>query len=130
MNTQAHGTLSRIEKGPVAPPPRLARHLQNIVDVVAAWPGVMTTVHWHFADHSRVDGVDFYLGEQELGHLHLDGEIHLASNPPLGEALIAEGAAKPFRYLRGWVEARAQRIGEDAAVALFRRNYERLQTSN
>ena len=127
MNNQANGTLSRAEKGPVMPPPSVDAPLQSIVDVVASWPGIDTTVHWDLFDKSRIDGVDFYLDEEELGHLHLDGSIHLATSPSLGRALIAEGAARPFRYQQGWVEERVQRIGPQAAIALFRRNYEQLQ---
>jgi hypothetical protein len=127
MKSEARGTLPRAAKGPVAPPPALDGPLQTIVDAVAGWPGVNTTVHWHLTDRSRVDGVDFYVGEEELGHLHLDGSIHLATSPALGKAMIAEGVAKPFRYQQGWVEEQVRRIGTDAAIALFRRNYEHLQ---
>jgi hypothetical protein len=126
MSNQAIGTLDREQKGRVAPPPTLQEPLQSIVDAVASWPGVVTTVHWHPADRSRIDGVDFYLADQELGHLHLNGDIHLATCPELGHALIAEGVAQPFRYLPGWVEAQVRRVGSAAAIALFRRNYERL----
>ena len=129
MNMKTPGTLARNDKGPVAPAPILESALQAVVDAVAAWPGVATTVHWHLSDRSRVDGVDFYVAEEELGHLHLDGEIHLATSSDLGTALITEGTAKPFRYQPGWVEENVRRIGPDAAVALFRRNYERLQTA-
>jgi Family of unknown function (DUF5519) len=66
--------------------------------------------------------------DKELGHLHLDGSIHLATSPALGKALISEGIVKPFRYQQGWVEEQVRRIGPDAAVALFRRNYELLKT--
>jgi hypothetical protein len=128
MNIPARATLPRTEKGPVAAAPALSGPLQAIVDTVASWPGVDATVHWHFANQSRVDGVDFYVHEEELGHLHLDGSIHLATSPDLGKALIAEGAAKPFKYQPGWVEEQVKRIGPDAAVALFRRNYEHLRT--
>ena len=127
MNRRAIGTLPRDQKGPVAPAPKLDGVLGTVVDTVSSWPGVETTVHWHLCDHTRVDGADFYLGDDELGHLHLDGVIHLASDPGLGSALVSEGAAKPFRHVRGWVEAEARRIGADAAVALFRRNYDQLQ---
>lgn len=130
MKTQAIGTFDREQKGRVAPPPTLQKSLQSIVDAVSSWPGVVTTVHWHYADRSRIDGVDFYLADQELGHLHLDGEIHLATSPDLGKALIAEGVAQPFRYLPGWVEEQARRIGTTAAIALFRRNYERLHSDS
>jgi Family of unknown function (DUF5519) len=128
MQTRASGTLPRTAKGPVAPPPAIEGPLQAIVDAVASWPRVNTTVHWHLTDRSRVDGIDFYVDEEELGHLHLDGSIHLATNASLGNALIAEGAAKPFRYQHGWVEQQAGRVGADAAIALFRRNYEALQS--
>ena len=59
--------------------------------------------------------------------MHLDGSIHLATSPSLGRDLVAGGLAKPFRYQEGWVEEQVQRIGADAAVALFRRNYEQLR---
>ena len=121
--------LTRAEKGPVAPPPALGGSLQDIVDQVASWSGVITTVHWHFSDHTVVDGVDFYVGEEELGHLHLDGSIHLATRPALASKLIEEGAAAPFRYQRGWVEAQAGRIGQGAAIDLFRRNYDFVKSS-
>ena len=127
MNDEARATLPRAAKGPVAPPPVLDGALQVVVDAVSAWPGISTTVHWYLFDQSRVDGVDFYLGEEELGHLHLDGSIHLATPSGLGRALVAEGAARPFRWQPGWVEAQVRRIGTDAAIALFRRNYEHLR---
>ena len=127
MNTRALGTLPRSAKGPIAAAPPLEGPLQAVVDAVAGWAGVNVSVHWHLVDRSRVDGVDFYVGDAELGHVHLDGSIHLATHPALGDALIAEGAARPFRYQAGWVEERVGRIGPDAAVALFRRNYEALR---
>lgn len=127
MTALAKGTLPRADKGPVRPPPLIDPPLQAVVDVVAGWPGIETTVHWHLFDKSRVDGVDFYLADEELGHLHLDGSIHLATNPSLGAALISEGVAKPFRYQQGWVEEQVGRTGHDAAVALFRRNYDHLR---
>ncbi len=119
--------MRRSAKGPVVAPALLDHELQSIVDAVATWQGINTTVHWHLVDRSRVDGVDFYFGEEELGHLHLDGSIHLATSSLLAKTLISEGAARPFRYLQGWVEENARRIGTEAAVALFRRNYVRLQ---
>jgi hypothetical protein len=128
MSTIAVGTLPRDQKGRVAPPPVLAKPLQDVVDVVSAWPDVDTTVHWHFNDKNRVDGVDFYTMDKELGHIHLDGDIHLATSPTLGNSMIAEGVAKAFPYLRGWVEENVMAIGTAASVELFRRNYEALQS--
>ena len=127
MSTSAVGTLPRDQKGRLGPPPALATPLQDVVDVVSAWPDVETTVHWHFNDKTRVDGVDFYWMQKELGHIHLDGSIHLATSPSIGSSMIEEGVAKAFPYLRGWVEENVVVIGADAAVELFRRNYEALQ---
>ncbi len=124
--TQALGTMSRADKGPVAPPPALIGSLATVASAVSLWPGVKTTTHWHFSDRSRVDGVDFYVNEEELGHLHLDGSLHLATNPKLGQALVAAGRAQRFPYQRGWVCADVDSIGAQAAIRLFERNYDEI----
>ena len=120
------GPRARPDKGPITPPPVLAEPMRTVVDIVAGRPDVITTTHWHRYRASQVDGVDFYVGEEELGHIHLDGAIHLATSPTQGAALMAENRARPFRHVRGWVEEEIRRIGADAAVALFRYNYDRL----
>ena len=127
MIEQAQDTLPRSAKGPVAPPPLLPGDLQAVVDAVAAWPEVQATMHWHFSDQSRVDGVDFYVGDDELGHLHLDGSMHLATTAALQADLIGESVGVPFPYARGWTQGSVHRLGVAGATALFRRNYERLR---
>ncbi len=127
MTQQALSTLPREAKGPLAPPPTLDGPLQAVADAVAAWPEVKATTHWRLDDQSRVDGIDFYVGRNELGHIHLDGSIHLATAPELGAALVAEGLGRPFPWARGWTMASIDRLGANAAVALFRRNYDRLR---
>ncbi len=127
MTKQALSTLPREAKGPLAPPPALVGRFQAVADAVAAWPEVEATIHWHFSDQSRVDGADFYVGADELGHIHLDGSIHLATTPELGAELVAEGLGRPFPWARGWVMASIDRLGVEAAVALFHRNYDRLR---
>lgn len=126
MNERALGTMDRADKGPVTPPPALEGALGTVAEAIASWPEVITTAHWDPFNASRVDGVDFYAGGEEIGHLHLDGSIHLATSPSLGGALVAGGLALPFPYAHGWVQEQVQTIGSDAAIALFRRNYERL----
>lgn len=121
---RAVGTMARADKGPVAPPPALDGALGTVADAVAGWRGVISTAHWHLVHTTQLDGVDFYVGERELGHIHLDGSIHLATSPALGSALVAEGLARPFRFAHGWVEERISVIGPDAAIALFQCNYE------
>ena len=130
MNEVALGTLARADKGKVAPPPALEGPIGEAAQVVMGWPDVIATTHWNLFDPSRVDGIDFYVGEQELGHIHLDGELHLATSPGLGAALVGEKRARAFRYQRGWVCESVERIGPDAAVALFRRNYDALKAGS
>ena len=127
MMEDAPSTLPREAKGPMAAPPRLQGDLQAVVDRVAAWPGVEASTHWHFADQTRIDGVDFYVDGDELGHLHLDGSIHLATSPTLSAELVGEGLGSPFRYARGWTQSRVGRLGLEGATAFFRRNYDRLR---
>jgi hypothetical protein len=111
----------------MAAPPPLQGGLKAIAELIAAWPGVQATTHWHLADQSRADGVDFYVGKEELGHIHLDGSIHLATSPALSAKMVAEGLGRSFPYARGWTSSNVAHLGVEGAVALFRRNYERLQ---
>ena len=127
MIEQALSTLPREVKGPLAPPPILGGSIQAVADAVAGWPEVEATTHWHLNDQTRVDGIDFYVGPDELGHIHLDGSIHLATTPDLRAEMVAEGVGRPFPWARGWTLARIDRLGVDGAVALFRRNYDRLR---
>ena len=127
MTDQALSTLPREAKGPFAPPRVLGGTIQLVADAVAAWPGVVASTHWRLDDQTRVDGIDFYVGPDELGHIHLDGSIHLATTPELGAEMVAEELGKPFPYARGWTAATISRLGVGAAVALFRRNYDRLR---
>lgn len=127
MTEQAHSTLAREAKGPLAPPPVLDGMIRAVADAIAAWPEVEATTHWHLYDRTRVDGIDFYVGPDELGHVHLDGSIHLATPPSLGAELVAEGLSRPFRWAAGWTLSSVDRLGVDDAVAIFRRNYDRLR---
>ena len=130
MTDKALSTLPREAKGRVAPPPALMGKLKTVADAVTTWPDVEATVHWRFDQPNRVDGIDFYVGSDELGHIHLDGSIHLATTLRLGAELVAEGAGQPFVWARGWTTASIHRLGVDRSVALFRRNYDRLRTSS
>ena len=127
MTEQAFDTLPRKAKGRLAPPPTLGGAAQVVADAVAAWPEVEATMHWHLHDPDRVDGIDFYVGADELGHIHMDGSIHLATTPGLRAALVAEGLGRPFRWARGWTLASIDQLGAAAAVSVIRRNYDRLR---
>jgi hypothetical protein len=96
--------MKRSEKGRFAPPPTLEpAHAQALSETLAAWPDVHARTHWFLGDESTVDGADFYVGEDELGHLHLDGEAHIAVGLELRDALVRAKLARPFAFSRAFV---------------------------
>ena len=126
MVERAKNTMPRSKKGPVVPPPALSGALAAVAEKFTSWPEVIATGHWTFYKPRRIDGIDFYVGDEELGHIHLDGDLHLATSPGLANAMISKGLAKPFQYQEGWVHEDIAMIGAPAAIALFRSNYERI----
>lgn len=125
MAERTSGTMPRANKGPLVAPPPLDGVMGTVAAAIARWPGVIATGHWDLNDATRIDGVDFYVGEDELGHIHLDGSIHLATNSSLGGSLVAEGLAFRFPYARGWVQHQMENLDASTAIALFKRNYDR-----
>ena len=114
------------DKGRYAPPPALPKHAQTVADAIAAWPEVHARTHWLLGDETEIDGADFYLGENELGHLHLDGEAHVAVSKRMRDALIGAGLAEPFEWSRAFVVKAIHRASDvQLAEALFRLSYDR-----
>ena len=93
------------EKGRYAPPPRLPRFAQQVSEGVGAQAKVEARTHWRLGNEEVIDGADFYLGEEELGHLHLDAEAHVAQTKAVRDALVASGLAQPFRWSPHFVTA-------------------------
>ena len=131
MTIRQKGTMSLPQKGKLQSVPRLADTFEGVSLRIQAWPGIVAATHWHLYHRSQVDGADFYVGDAELGHIHLDGEVHLATTPELRAPLVAAGLARPFTYggsYSGWVEASIKSPADARrAVFLFRLNYDRLQ---
>lgn len=96
------GTMARSEKGRVAKPPRLPAAAQRVADDVAALPGVIVQAHWEIGSQTEVNGTDFYVGEEELGHIHLDGEAHIPLGPLAADVVKAK-LARPFRWNAAFV---------------------------
>ena len=96
-------TMSRTAKGRVAPAPRLGAEAQAVADDVAALPLVTVQAHWEIGSQTVVNGTDFYVGEHELGHIHLDGEAHVPVGRALADALVAAKLARRFRWNRDFV---------------------------
>ena len=119
------------EKGPIKPAPVLAGPGQKTAEAIRSWPAVISATHWDLFNRSRVDGADFYVGEAELGHIHLNGEVHLAATNGLGVALLQQGLVSPLPYGKAygdWVSFMIRTDSDaDHATYLFRLNYDRLQ---
>lgn len=115
------------EKGPLVPPPALTKYPQQVSEEVQSWSKVTAATHWEIGDSTSPNGADFYVGQQELGHIHLDGEIHLPMGKELSVELIKNKFAKKFIYAKDWITAPIQ-SATDASHAkwLFKLNYDRI----
>jgi hypothetical protein len=127
-NADMSENLPLAAKGRFMPPPVLDEPMQALSVSIQSWPGVIAATHWHLNRPNEVNGADFYFGADEVGHIHLDGEVHLATSSDLREALVSERLARPFPYYRSWVET-SIRSEKEARHAewLFRLNYDRVQ---
>jgi hypothetical protein len=118
------------EKGRIIPPPILAIYPQMVSDAIQQWKHIISATHWDLYDRTKVDGADFYAGEKELGHIHLDGSVHLATINELRIPLLENNLAKKFPYggeYEGWVLFKISTEKEaQQAIWLFQLNYERL----
>ena len=118
-------------EGELCPPPALAGPAQTVSATVQSWADVKSFTHWQLGNPTAVDGAEFHLPEGELGHIHLDGEVHLALTEDLRASLVKLGLAEPFRYHRAWVQAPIRSSAEvDHATWLFRLAYDRLREAD
>jgi hypothetical protein len=114
-------------KGEIQPPPKLKGPAQSVALAIQSWPKVIAATHWFLYDRARVDGTDFYVGEKELGHIHLDGELHLGVTAGLRRQLIEAGRAAALPWAEDWVQATiSSRQDAVNAVWLFQLGYDRL----
>ncbi len=114
------------EKGRFQPPPALPTHAQRVATELGSWPRVHARTHWFLGDETVVDGADFYLGDDELGHLHLDGMAHIPQAAAVAEALLAARLARPFRWGANWVQLPVTSARSvEQALWLFRLSYDR-----
>ena len=114
-------------KGEIRPPPKLKGPAQSVSLEIQSWPGVIAATHWFLYDRTQVDGADFYVGEKELGHIHLDGELHLCVTVGLRRRLIESGLAEALPWAEDCVQAPiSSRRDARNALWLFRLGYDRL----
>jgi hypothetical protein len=114
-SSMQRGTMARRAKGRVAPAPRLKPAAQRVADGVSALPDVTVQAHWEIGSQTEVNGTDFYVGEDELGHIHLDGEAHVPLGHALVGALVRAKLARPFPWSREFVMIDT----DDAAHAIW-----------
>ncbi len=116
-------------KGRRLPPPVLNHPYQQLSEKVQSWPAIESSTHWHLSRNGQVDGADFYRGTEELGHIHLNGDLHLATSSAIAKALIKAKLALRFPYA-GCEEWVLYRIRTEADVrqaeSLMRLAYEYL----
>lgn len=126
-----HQRMKLEEKGPIKPAPVLAGAGQKTAEAIGSWPAIVSATHWDLFNRSRVDGADFYVDESELGHIHLNGEVHLAATNGLGVPLLERGLVSPLPYGKAygdWVSFMILTDSDaDQATWLFQLNYDRLR---
>ncbi len=114
------------EKGRYAPPPELEPAAEHVSQTLASWPGVHARTHWLLGDEREVDGVDFYYGEEELGHIHLESQAHVMHAQPITEALIQAGLGRKFHWNRDVVVFDIRQPADVLhALWLFQLSYDR-----
>ena len=118
------------DKGPMAPPPVLSAYPQMVSAAIQQWKYIIAVAHWDLNDEIRIDGADFYVGKEELGHIHLDGSVHLATVKELRVPLVNQKLAEKFPYggtYDGWVLFNITTEADAVqAIWLFKLNYQRL----
>ena len=93
---------------------------QRIGEAVLSWEGMTAAPH-------RFGGVEFMLGEREIGHLHGDRLLDVPFPRRVKDELVAAGRARPHHILpdSGWISFRIEAQGDvEAAIALLRRSYD------
>jgi hypothetical protein len=88
--------------------------------VVLEWAGVSAHPH-------RFGGVEFRLGEREIGHMHGDSLVDIPFPSRVRDEVVSAGLAEPHHILpdTGWVSLYVRAEGDiERAIALLRRSYE------
>jgi len=115
------------EKGNIIPPPVLSKYPEIVSKEIQQWAGIISATHWEIRNRNQPNGADFYLGELELGHIHLDGSLHVPSTQQFSQALIKAGLAQKFPYAENWVQFNiSDKKSAAHATWLFKLHYDYL----
>ncbi len=96
--------------------------MRGLVDEVTSWPGVSSHEH-------RFGGVEFRIGDREIGHAHSFGIVDIPFTVKIRDALIRAGRGERHHWLpdSGWTTVRVKEHGIDGVVNLLRLSYLRIQ---
>ena len=115
-------------EGVIQPAPVLRGKAQEVSLELQRWDGMQAVTHWQLENPEKVDGAEFHVGDKELGHIHLNGELHLLLTKRLSKALIESGLAEKFPWGAEWVQASLSIESEqERALWLFRLGYDHLR---
>ena len=118
-------------EGAIQPAPALRGEAQEVSLELQKWDGMQAVTHWQLGTSERVDGVEFHVADKELGHIHLNGEMHLLLTKRLSSALIQSGLAEQFPWGAEWVQAPVSTESErERALWLFRLGYDHLRAGD
>ena len=116
------------DKGPIKQAPLLTGPAQEVSEAIQSWPNIISATHWAIGDSTKVNGADFYVDDMELGHIHLDGEMHLSLTQNLAKLLISQKLAEPFRWGESWVQLDIKdKQSVELAAWLFKLGYDRIK---
>ena len=87
--------------------------LKKLEEEVSAWQNI--SVHPH-----RFGGLEFQLGDAEVGHVHTNGIVDIPFPRSVRDALLAEGLAEEHRWVpnSGWITFQ-MRSEKDLSHALW-----------
>jgi Family of unknown function (DUF5519) len=95
----------------------------RIESEVSRWEGIGSAPH-------RYGGVEFKLGNREIGHIHGNWLVDVPLPKPVRDELVASGEAEPHHVLprSGWVSIHLREPGDvDRALRVLRRSFELAQ---
>jgi hypothetical protein len=94
---------------------------KRIQSELSQWEGLTSAPH-------RFGGVEFKLGNREIGHIHGDSLVDVPLPKPIRDELVASAQAEPHHVLpkSGWVSNFLNDpIDVDRAIRILRRSFER-----
>ena len=95
---------------------------KTIIDTISTWEGVSIAPH-------RFGGIEFRVGNREIGHLHGDYQADIPFSARLRKELVAAGKASLHHIYpnSGWVSFYIHSADDvPALIQLLQLNYDRL----